>query len=125
MHAIPVLAAGLGAIVLAGCAPVTGPDAAAPRQCFFTSQVNGFQADDERTVFVNVGVSDVYRLELAGPCPDVDWSQSIGIAPRGGGSSVCAGFDAELVVPQASGGTRRCQIRSVAKLSEAEAAARR
>lgn len=117
--------AALGTLVLTACAPLAGPDAPAAPQCFFASQANGFQADDERTVFVNVGASEVYRLDLAGPCPDVDWRQNIGIAPRGGGSSICAGFDAELIVPAGAGGSHRCQVRTVTRLTDAEAQARR
>lgn len=121
----PIILSAFAAVAVAGCAPMTGPGTAAPRQCFFVSQVNGFEAEDERTVYVTVGVNDVYELAMAGPCPNVDWSQRIGIAPRGGGSSVCAGYDADLLVPQFSGEPYRCQVRAVRRLSEAEAEARR
>lgn len=119
-----LIAAGAAVLALASCAPTATPGVAGARQCFFASQANTFQADDARTVFVTVGARDVYRLDLAGPCPDVDWTQQLAIRPRGGGS-VCAGFDAELIVPQAAGSTYRCQIRTVTKLTEEEVEARR
>ena len=124
MRPIHAVAATALAFAVAACAPVQGPAAAAARQCFFVSQVNGFQAESERTVIVEVGVNDLYELQMAGPCPNVDWSQRIGVAARGGGSSVCVGQDAELLVPQPGGDPWRCQVRTVRRLTEAEAEAR-
>ncbi|HYF22993.1 MAG TPA: DUF6491 family protein [Caulobacteraceae bacterium] len=116
------------AVLTASCAP-TAPStgapasASAPRQCFFTSQVHGFSAPDERRVYVDVGVRDVYELEMLGGCPNIDWSWQIGIQPPGAGTSVCTGFDADLIVPQTGGGTWRCPVRSVRKLTVEEAKA--
>jgi hypothetical protein len=116
--------------VTAGCAPQAGEPgqvAAAGRdQCFLPSQVAGFSAVDDDTVNVFVGANDVYSLDLAGPCPNVDWSLQIGIRSTGGGSWVCGGLDAELLVPDVSGmGTNRCMVTNIQKLSpEAAQAAR-
>jgi len=117
------------AVAAAGCAPTAGPGepaaASAPRQCFFVSQVNGFSAPDDDTVYVNAGVRDVYELDMLGGCPNIDWTHRIAIVARGGGSSVCTGFDADLIVPQTGGGTWRCPVRSVRKLTEDEVKALR
>ncbi|HEY0053204.1 MAG TPA: DUF6491 family protein [Caulobacteraceae bacterium] len=126
-HARSLLLAAAGAALFlgAGCAMSDGPARAdaAPRQCFFVSQVNGFASDNERVVNLRVGVNDIYRAELFGPCSNVDWSQRIAIRARGGGSSVCSGHDAELIVPATSGRPQTCQLRSIRKLSDAEIAA--
>ena len=113
------------ALAGAGCAMSDGPGqnaSAAPRQCFFVDQVNGFAAPSDRVVNLRVGVNDVYRAEIFGPCANVDWSQRIAIQARGGGSSVCSGHDADLIVPSSSGSPQRCMLRSVRRLSEAEVA---
>ncbi|WP_129792867.1 DUF6491 family protein [Sphingosinicella sp. CPCC 101087] len=120
------LLAGLG--TLAACTDAGSPASASAqgegRQCFRAEQVNGFAPLDDETVHVNVGANDVYRLDLFGPCPDVDWSLRIGIRSRGGSNWVCTGSDAELIVPSAIG-PNRCQISSIRKLTDEEIRAHR
>lgn len=100
--------------------PVEG--AAKPkRQCFWASQVNNFAAQDDRVVNVRVGVKEIYRMELFGTCPEIDWTQRIAIVSRSG-NSICQGLDAELIVPSTIG-PQRCTVRNVRKLTEAEVAA--
>ncbi|WP_374472449.1 DUF6491 family protein [Phenylobacterium sp.] len=119
-------AAALAALALAGCAAGMRTESAAGqptggRQCFWASSVNGFRAVDERAVNLRVGVRDVYRLELIGPCPDVDWATRIAIQSRGG-NSICTGLDAVLIAPSPIG-PQRCLVRNVRKLTAAEVAA--
>jgi hypothetical protein len=94
------------------------------RSCFLPRQVDGFNAVDRDTVNVTIGPRQVYQLELFGTCPDVDFSQRIGIRSTHGSSWVCQGFDAELIVPGPSG-VDRCPVTSIRKLSEAEVTALR
>jgi hypothetical protein len=115
----------LAACAAAGDAEAGGATAAAEgRQCFLARQANHFDADDDDTAYVHVGVRDIYRLELAGICHNVDWAQSIAIRSTSGNSWVCRGHDAELVIPGPTG-PDRCLVTQVAKLSEAEAQAYR
>lgn len=95
--------------------------APAKRQCFFASSVNNYSAVDDRTVNVRVGVKDVYELKLFTRCPDIDWSHKIALVSRGG-SSICDGFDATIIVDSAIG-PRRCQVDKVRKLTPQEVAA--
>lgn len=122
---LPALMASAG--ILAGCAAAADPTVAAAqpegRQCFHADTVNSFSAIGENAVMVRSGVNDYYRLELFGPCLDVDWAMRIGIRSRGS-SWVCEGFDAELIVPHVTG-VQQCPVRSVRKLSDAEAEALR
>jgi hypothetical protein len=126
-------AAGFAALVLpllASCAAAGDTEAggatstAEGRQCFLARQANHFDADDDDTAYVHVGVRDIYRLELAGICHNVDWAQRIAIRSRSGNSWVCRGHDAELVVPSPTG-PERCLVTEVAKLSETEVQAYR
>lgn len=115
------------AALVAACAPTAGPDgpASSASQCFFADEANGFNPIDRRTIEVSVGTNETWELEVAGPCPDVDWSTQIGLVSRGT-NRICDGFDAELVVPDTlSGGTRRCFVSDVRRLSDDEVAARR
>jgi hypothetical protein len=126
MKAVCLISA--GALLLAACAAPGArmgarADASAtpPRQCFWTRQVNGFTAVDERTVNVRVGTRDYYQLELLGPCRDVDWALALGLESRGG-SSICTGLDATIIAPS-SIGPQRCPVRNVRKLTPQEVAA--
>jgi hypothetical protein len=96
----------------------------AGQRCFLPSQVNGFNAVDSDTVQVTVGVNTIYELQIVGVCPDIDWSQRIGIRSTGGGSWICSGLDAELIVPSPMG-VQRCPVTSVRRLSPAEVQAAR
>ena len=91
------------------------------RQCFWTSQINGFAASDDRHVNVRVGVKDIYQFEMLGRCPDVDWSHRIAVVSRGS-SRICDGLDAEVIAPSPIG-PMRCAVRTVRKLTPTEVAA--
>lgn len=95
--------------------------AKAKGQCFWTQNVNNFASDDDRIVNIRVGVRDIYQLEMLGRCPDVDWTQKIAVVSRGS-SRICTGIDAEIIAPSPIG-PQRCQVKTVRKLSPAEAAA--
>lgn len=98
-----------------------GAAGAPRRQCFFASSASSFSAVDERTVHVRVGVNDVYRLDLFGRCPDIDWNQQIALVSRGG-SSICSGLDATIIT-KGPFGPQRCAVTNVAKLTPEEVAA--
>lgn len=123
---------------LAGCAAILALSACATpqeqaqqaagpqpkRECFWAQNVNGFNAIDDETVTVTVGVNDVYRLDLFSRCPDIDWNQSIALVSRGG-SSICSGLDATIVTRGPGGMAQRCPVRTVTKLTQPEVEALR
>lgn len=95
--------AAIGAsLLLAGCqTPATDmaeadakPD---PRQgeevrnICFQSQIRGWRNLDNRSVIVEVGVRDEYKLELIGTCQPNDAFTQIGLVSRGGGSCLQKG----------------------------------
>jgi len=120
------------AVVAAAALLTLGPVASTPalakspaspskQQCFFTRNADGFAAPDEKTLYVRVGVRDVYQFEMFGTCQDMDWNQRIALVSRAS-SSICTGMDAE-VVTHSPIGPQRCPVRSVRKLTPAEVAA--
>lgn len=123
MRPILILAAlSLGAT--AACTP-TAPGMAqtgGQRECFFVHQVRSFASTDDRRVYIETGPNEVFELQTFG-CSNVDWSTSIGIQSTRGGSSVCSGMDAELIVPDLPGGRTTCPVTAVRRLSDAELAA--
>lgn len=92
--------------------------------CFYARSVNGFTPVGREAVDVYISRTRQYRLTLGGYCPDVDWSLRLALRTRGGGSFVCAGGDAEIVVPSAIG-VQRCLVTDVRRLSPEEIDARR
>lgn len=115
-----LLAAGaLGTAAQAADAPSGGKPAA--KQCFWARNVNSFNAVDDRTVNIRVGVKEIYRMELMGSCPDIRWTEGIAIVSRGT-SWICSGLDAEIVAPSAIG-PQRCPVKVLRKLTPAEVAA--
>jgi hypothetical protein len=122
---LAILAASVGtAMAVAGCAQQgdMAPGTAASQagsDCFNANTVNGFTALDDDTVDVQVGASRYYRLELAGVCPNVNWTRGVALVSRGS-SWICHGLDAELVVQDPGLGPQRCLVSSVRRLIDAE-----
>jgi hypothetical protein len=120
-------------LALAACANPNAPSAGATgqpaaaqassggRNCFNVSQINGWRAGDRGTVYVRVGVNRVFRMQLLGPCPDVNWSERIGIeaSPT---SWICSGLNATIIAPSRIG-RRRCPVTGIQELTPAEIAA--
>ena len=98
--------------------PLEPGKTSARSQCFWTRQVNGFAAADDRIVNVRVGASDIYQFEMLGRCEDVDWNNHIALVSRGSGH-ICAGIDAEIVSPTPIG-PRRCAVKTIRKLTPEE-----
>jgi hypothetical protein len=116
---IAIIAAAVGA---AAALSVQPPEAvAAPeRQCFNADTVSGFSAYDDDAVYVRVTRSKVFKLEVLGSCPNLAWTQGLGLDSRVS-SFVCAGSDVDLIVPQdGMGPPLRCAVRAVSRLTQAE-----
>jgi hypothetical protein len=92
--------------------------------CFWTREINNFAATDDRTLYLRVGVRDVYQVNLFSPCLDIAWAHHLAIRSRGS-SVICEGsnLDAEVIAPETGIGHQRCQVTTVRKLTPEEAAA--
>lgn len=115
--------------LLAACAPTSGdagPSASsvrAERQCFNISQVNNFRQGRISEVYLRVGRSDVYRLDAAGGCNDLDFANRLAILPDGAGlsgSRLCTGDWARLAVPGSSTPASVCRVRISKRLTAEE-----
>lgn len=112
------LTAGASALAFEDAMPAQPPKA--ERQCFFASQINGWRSENsEKTIYLDVGAKDIYRADLLMRCTDIDDALAIGIETRGGGSSICGGMDADIIV-QSSIGPLRCPINKLTKLTPDE-----
>ena len=113
----------MAAVLLAttACAPPSSVGSSgSTAQCFWSSQVSGFSSAGPDRALVRIGTRERWELALSPGCPDIDWAMQIGIRARGG-SRICSGRNAELLVPNASGsGMQRCLVRDVRKLPPEE-----
>jgi Family of unknown function (DUF6491) len=112
----------IGYSALAGCTTQSASTSTAQSRsggkCFIPSEVNSFTATKDGNVDVKVGSSRYFRLTLGGGCPNnINFATSVGIRATGGGTFICEGYDAELIVPDPSG-TQRCPISAVHAISE-------
>lgn len=119
-------------ILLAACAPMSGDavspgsEARAERQCFNTGQVNNFRQGRISEAYLKVGRSDVYRLDAAGGCNDLDFAYRLAILPDGAGlsgSRLCTDDWARLVVPGSTTPASVCRVRVSKRLTTEEVAA--
>jgi hypothetical protein len=104
---------------------MAGDPPARARQCFSVRQVNNFEQGRPDQVFLRVGRSDVYELNAAGGCPDMDFAIQMALIPDGGmvGSRLCTDDWARIVVPGSTSQTSVCRVRVSRKLTVEEIAA--
>jgi hypothetical protein len=119
----------LAAMALASCTANQAPRAQSTagtsgRQCFTAGQVNSFHPIDRNTILVRTGASTFYQLDLLGTCPEINWAAQVGIRSTGG-SWICRGHDAEIIVPNPGRSFDRCPVLGVRLLSPEEAKAAR
>ena len=117
-----IVLAALGSLG-AACA-IQGPPAQAAgptpaRQCFLARQVNGYSPVADDIVDVQVGANHYYRLQLSGSCPNSVWSHRVALRTTGGGSWICQGLDAEIIVPDPAG-VERCLVTDVRPITKAD-----
>jgi Family of unknown function (DUF6491) len=115
------------AAVLAGAALSAPPANAQPaagngRQCFYARDINGFRATDDRTLYIRVGVRDIFRLDLMGGCTGLTFRQDIGLQSTPGDPWICSAIQA-TVVYRDTGIRNRCPVATMHKLTPAEVAA--
>ena len=117
------LAALAGAVLMAAStAALAQPAPKAANQCFFTRDVNNFNAPDDHTVYIRVGVSDVYRLDLMVNCLSLTFRQSLGLESTPGNSWICSPLDATVIYHE-TGMRQRCPVKAIHKLTKDEVAA--
>jgi hypothetical protein len=123
---LPLALGALGAVALTDAREGLAQERGRPpaSDCFIARTVSGFTPDGDRAVVVRVSRNRQYRLELAGYCPDVDWSLRIALRSRAGSNWVCTGGDAEILVPSEIG-PQNCLVTDVRRLTPGEIEAAR
>jgi hypothetical protein len=117
----------VGAALLASVAVAALPPAGiaktdAPKKddaCFVRRNINGFSAPNDHTVYIRVGVSEIFRLDLMTDCPRLTFRQEFGLEDRPASPWVCSPLDATVVYRE-TGIPVRCPVKSIHKLTDDE-----
>jgi len=80
------------------------------RNICFQSQIRSWRKLDNRSVIVEVGVRDEYKLDLVGTCQPDDAFMNIRLVSRGGGSCLSPGDE---LVTDARYNDGSCSIRRI------------
>lgn len=126
----PAAVAFAAALALSAAAQPPPPSAAparppAARACFWIRNVDNFAATDSTTLYLRVGVSQVWRLKLFANCFNLDWVHNVALSARGVSSNVCEGPNPgiDVVIRDRAFGRQRCPVIDVQKLTPDEVAA--
>jgi hypothetical protein len=96
------------------------------KSCFWAYDVNNFAAHDDKTLYLRVGVHDVYAASMFGNCFNLSWIYSHITLRSHDTALICEGsaLDVDVIAPPETGfGRQRCPITSIRKLTPAEVAA--
>jgi len=115
--------AAISVVALTSIAPQSAKAADKPagQQCFYSRNLNGFNAPNDHTLYIRVGVNDVYRLDLDPGCTDIAFKQDIGLRTVPPGDNfICSALQTEVVYGGAGGIPERCQVSAMHKLTADE-----
>ncbi len=98
------------------------PPARSANQCFYTRNINGFRATNDHTLYIRVGVRDIYRLDLMNDCTGLTFRQGLGLESTPGDPWICSAIQA-TVVYRDTGIRNRCPVSNIHKLTPEEIAA--
>ncbi len=90
--------------------------------CFVRRDINGFSAPNDRTVYIRVGIRDIYRLDLMNDCAGLTFRQSFGLEDQPATPWICSPLDATVVYRE-SGIPERCPVTAIHKLTPQDIAA--
>ena len=99
----------------------------APR-CFSMHDFESWKSPDPNTIYVRVGLSRYYRLDLSAPCQALKMVGSHLVTKTRGSDQVCSGLDWDLTVSDATsiggpGIREACIVKTQTPLSPADVAA--
>jgi len=109
---------------LAAVAAAALPAAAQPGRCFYVNEWYGWKAADDHTIYLNIGNNRVFRVDMAGACPELTLGDSrIVSIDRSGSGLVCTPLDLDIHVSQGGGITSACIVHGLSELTPDQIAA--
>jgi hypothetical protein len=119
---------GAGLMAAAGLALASGPasaetSASSNPPCFFITQWRGWKSPSPDVIYLGVNMHDVYRVELSGGSPELQWPDVHLVSRSFGSDSVCSALDLQLEVADTTGFREALIARKLTKLTPDEVAA--
>lgn len=106
------------AAAAAGHAAARSPVKSGARDCFYARNIEGWAPVGRDAVNIRVFRRDYYQLTLLGSCPNLDWTETLGLSSHGS-SWICSGLDATIIAPGPVG-IHRCEVKSIRRLTAEE-----
>jgi hypothetical protein len=123
-HMMAAALAGAASLVLVTAGAVQAQPADRQTQCFFPNEWNGWKATpDAKAIYLRVGVSKIYRLDLADACEELQEPDAHLITKLRGSDSYCNALDFDLSVSEPHGIPTPCIVSKMTQLTPDEAAA--
>ena len=115
---------GLVAAVLlcAGGVARADPPEKSTSQCLLVRNINNYNAVDNQTLYVRVGVNQIFRFDLFKDCLGLTFRQSLTIRSTGASGWICSPLAAQVSYVR-GGIPQRCPVTAIHKLTDAEVAA--
>lgn len=113
------------ALALFLLSPLASPalaQAAGRNECILSSNVQSFNAPDNSTVYLRVGVNEIWKLGLMNNCLELPWRLNIGLKTTGTGPWICRPIQA-TIINSGAGIPHRCPVISMHRLTADEVAA--
>jgi Family of unknown function (DUF6491) len=126
---LSLVASTAATLSLSACAPAATTAAVAEGEtstarCFRTDNIRNFRVDKQSDLYIRSLRDDVFLINTAGGCPDLDSAISIAVTPTVGGSdNVCVGDSVHVIVPGSSFGSGTCRAFVTKSLNAEEVAA--
>ncbi len=91
--------------------------------CFQSREMNGWRAADLKTIYLRVGLTRYYRLDLSSPCQDLADRDAHLVTLTSGSGLMCSAVDWDLGVARNMPGDMpmRCIVKTMTPLTAAEA----
>ncbi len=100
--------------------PVTATPPVPAKRCFRLHDWNGWRTPDGKTMYIRIGVSDLWRIDMTGTCGGLRSSSSHLVTRVHSGDLVCDALDLDLSVQDTNGFTEPCIIQSIRPLTDVE-----
>ncbi len=93
------------------------------QNCFASRDWAGWKSPSPDVIYIRVRGRDIYRLDLAGSVPSLDWPDEHLVSKMVGSDYVCSPLDLQLELSDGHGMREPVIVRALTKLTPEEAAA--
>ncbi len=110
-------------LALAALAPIAASaqtSSAPARQCFFSRDWRGWKAVDDKSMYIRIGLHDLYRVEFKNGCPGLTSPNAHLITQSRTGDNVCSALDLDIKVSDLQGFSTPCRSDTLMSRSSAE-----